>query len=1601
MNYPSLVRETADAATGAISGTSKRGECATVMRRATTFRGSVCRQQGVRRGDHMKPLFRTAPLAIAAGFLAFVFGIAPFGARGDDPPAPQTEPAAPRTPLQAEPPPNRPQMIVLPGPFRFPGQVDDDAPSRAPISIDRQTLREFQAATDALAKKKYPEAIRQLQKVLDEPEDSWFESGSRQGRFQSAKEQAADRIGQLPASVRESYENEYGQTARRMFEDATARGDRAGLEEVVRRFFHTQAGYEAAYQLANRLMDDSQLLAAEGHFERLRVSPGGRRFEPMLSLKDAYCCLQSGLASTASRILSELRAGAEGSSVKIAGRTVVIPDGDSKDLQWLATVIRPTPSVGQPANDWPMTGGNASRSAEGSAALPLGEPTWTQSVIRDAGFFGKNRFDHVESVLQTFERELGDHNGLTIPVAEPLVVGNTAIFRTLARLRAVDLRSGARLWDFLECDRIYHVLATAEHQSRIGNRLPINLEVNEPGADLRLFLSARSFRDRSYGSLSSDGRRVFALLDMGFLGLEEFRANPQQNELLGARNQNVLAAVDLTTGEIQWEIGGTRADRKNREHAGTFFLGSGLPLESALYCLGELDGEISLFKLDPATGKTEWAQRLAAPLGRLPHFPLRRLAGDNPSYASGLLVCPTSAGVVVAVDPSSRTLRWEYRYAINVAEGLPDPRLTWTDEPLYTANDEIARWLDPAPTIAEQSVLLTPRDSNELHCLNLIDGTPRWKSDRGTRLFIAAVLDGTVVIVGRSSVEALRLSDGRPVWAEPISISLPAGRGYQNGTLYHLPLASGELATIDLRRGRMITRSRLPAGVKPGNLVAADGTVVMQSSTTVQGFRPTAELERSLVAALAQHPDDPASLATRGELRLDRGQTAQGLDDLFRSLRQKPERHTEDLAIATVLESLRYDFTNNHKKASRIEAMIADPTQRFEFHRLMARGLEQTGDFMPALDHDLRLIDDDRLAKTLVSVGESTRIQPAAVVAPDLGELYRKAPAAQKPELRKRIDQWAGALAAAGKVDHLTRAVGSLRELPEDFRLRRSLAEALSPENDQAEIVRQLTHLRDSGDSAAAGYATARLARLMIDRGRAQEALPLLALLEEKYAQIACTNGKKGAELARDWRKEPALKTALNRLMPWPAGNLSVKRREEDRATHAVMTVPVDQRSGPYFRQWKFESRAHGGGHGPTLIAFDETGTERWRFELETVHPRTGHLGVGATMDPPVAIRVHGPLLEVAMHRQLAVLDGFDGHAPPKLLWSAPLYDPSWTLAQSRSEIGIAGLMTTDFVFSQVGSVLRCADAVSGSLVWERRNVSTSFLLQGDEDYVLAISRGELNDPSGLVLRTATGAEVLSGSFNIPAPVPSEWKGRRVMMTNGGPLHLSLTLMDVVPRTRPAWSKTYAMPSWTTPIDDEEFAVVNSKGTVRVLSFETGNRIVETEIDRGGSPSQVMVRRVGRRYLIISQGSAVRFPGFRGAPRGHSSGKIWAVDRDTGKTDWTINLPASQILVDTPADSPVLVFLRPPTRFESARSGEGVLSLVDARNGALLYDTAETTPPDRISVRLDRDARQVTVSTDKCVLTIAPANGAATVPASLKSPASPAPVQAPRPVSKP
>ena len=424
------------------------------------------------------------------------------------------------------------------------------------------------------------------------------------------------------------------------------------------------------------------------------------------------------------------------------------------------------------------------------------------------------------------------------------------------------------------------------------------------------------------------------------------------------------------------------------------------------------------------------------------------------------------------------------------------------------------------------------------------------------------------------------------------------------------------------------------------------------------------------------------------------------------------------------------------------------------------------------------------------------------------------------------------------------------------------------------------------------------------------------------------------------------------------------------------MAVPVDQRTGPFFRQWRFESRLHGGGQGPTLVAFDETGHRALAVRSGDGPIRTRAISAWArrwTRRLPFACTAR--CSKSPCTGGLPYSTDSTATRRRSCLWTGALYDPGWTLAQSRSEIGVAGLMTNDFVFYQVGSVLRCADAVTGNLVWERRNVPSSYCFRETRNTWSRWPAASRTIPPAWCCARPPVTEVLSGLFGVAGPLSNEWKGRRVLMTTSGPSHLSLSLLDLVQRGKARLEPQLPDAGLaTTPIDDEEFAVLDSRGVLHIHSFETGRRSSKRTIERPGSPSQVLVRRVGRRYLVISQGGAVRFPGFRDIPRGLPSGKIWAIDRDSGKTAWTASMPVPQ---DPRRNAGRFAGPRVPAAAGSLRIGpiqrRGSLCRSSMRGPAhCLYDTAETTPPERINVRLDRDARRVIVTTDKCVLTIAP-----------------------------
>ena len=96
------------------------------------------------------------------------------------------------------------------------------------------------------------------------------------------------------------------------------------------------------------------------------------------------------------------------------------------------------------------------------------------------------------------------------------------------------------------------------------------------------------------------------------------------------------------------------------------------------------------------------------------------------------MICPTAAGAVVAVDVSRRMLLWAYKYESDQTEDTMVTNMAMMQGRNFEFLQESIHpedcWADSVPVVSESEgrVLLTPNDSQELHCLDLLTGKLQW-----------------------------------------------------------------------------------------------------------------------------------------------------------------------------------------------------------------------------------------------------------------------------------------------------------------------------------------------------------------------------------------------------------------------------------------------------------------------------------------------------------------------------------------------------------------------------------------------------------------------------------------------------------------------------------------------------------------------------------------------------------------------------------------------------------------------------------------------------------------------------------------------------------
>ncbi|MFW5693021.1 MAG: PQQ-binding-like beta-propeller repeat protein, partial [Thermoguttaceae bacterium] len=1094
-----------------------------------------------------------------------------------------------------------------------------------------------------------------------------------------------------------------------------AEGDRQALARVSQDYFHTEAGAEAAYLLGASYWQAGQFFSAAACWQRLAESGDrARRFEPALSLQLAACWLAVGEPQRIPPRLAQLKSQYAGAPLDVAGQPEQWFDDTDDALSWLVDLLghEPTSIEAQ----WGVFRGRPSRNpvAQGGSpylvAEPLGEPE-KASLLRKA--------------VDRVREEYFGRRRAALPAMYPLVADDALVVRTATRLRAFHVESGELLWEAQPDDPLADLLASpgAENDGMLAELLPNDL-------------LHRLWQNLAYTATSSDGRFVYAVEGLslhGLIGPQRLVVNRDGSRRLDAgalENDNLLAAYDLATGKLCWEVGGP-AGSEGRALAGAYFLGPPLPLGAGLYCVAEVGDQTVLLVLDAATGALQWQRVLT--VREEPSLPQRviqvlgfsmpqvqqpaRATGASPSYADGILVCPIDDERIVALDLTSRSVIWLYEGQDDLeGETLAQRRMRLMQAQTQSPRPPTDRWVDPYVVIVDGYILLTPANGDKLVCLRLVDGMEQWTAPRGDGLYLGGVHEGVVVVVGRSSVRGFRLADGRPAWDDlPLPPgALPSGRGFLSGERLYIPLSTAEVLGVDVPAGRVASRSRSPEGIVPGNLVGLSDGVVSQSAAGLWRFDLIADRERQAARRIEENPDDAAAWAERGELLLCDGRIAEAVECLSKARQLEPAAQSQRQLARAVTDGLWADYPRFRPLAESLELDAMEAGQRASVLRAMGWGAQHAGDVATAFDRFLQLVEIDPAADVMESLSAAVRVRRDRWLAARLEELLDGATDEVRAQVEPRLASFSDEL----RVRYLPFQPPTI-----DVWLRTGAELAEEGEKLTAEL--RLRTALWLTQPEARPEAVARLAELLRREGRPRAAARLYAKLAGPLADAVVLEGRTGREVVAALAADDPARPEHVAAPLWPSDKLKAEAKTHDGRQSVVAHAPVRVR--PVDPRFDRPADIRVENVGQALYGYDELGRQTWELSLEDVQPRFGfrngyYLAEGAQL---------GDIVVVWLVSRVVALD-ISGEKP-RLLWehattdlgsNDPQYRHRMQLAQKRrmqqqqagGSVGESSplVVAHGYACFQRNEELVAVDLERGELLWARDDVAENVDLFGD-----------------------------------------------------------------------------------------------------------------------------------------------------------------------------------------------------------------------------------------------------------------------------------------------
>lgn len=1484
----------------------------------------------------------------------------------------------------------------------------DAIDQRAPSVREHQSL--LNSAQTRMEHGQYPEAVEILQSLLDQSAESVIQGND--GQYRSVRWLTHRRIFDLPDQAKQFYEKTYGPLAQKMLDEAYRNSDFSKIRKIAERYFHTQAGYEAANRIAAYHVDQGEFAVAANWYVRLEDTTARFVTDPLWKLKVGEVYRQAALND---RELSAPGSFTDKERQELQRR---LPNDSLEDVheQWdqYLRVFNP------PLADWLFPGGSARRNGMPKGTHPLLMSDWQQ---------GMTEHPQIRQQIAQLLEDLKIDQTPAIPMMQPVTIGKRVVMRTLEGLKAIDIETGELIWESREKYSPAMLLAgtstNRNHEIKLGNNMQIRLArgfagigwLNGSSSSFNANqhpLTSLLFRNGVHGTLSSDGQRVFviernAILSRMFPGHYYNSLNIASSDVYRRDwKSNRITAYDLETGRQVWHLGGTEMNEPiDPPLAGTFFFGPALTDKGELFVVGEKENALHVYCLESATGKVLWSQLLAYTDAPIERDLGRRWWASQPAFAEGVLVCPTNVGLLVGIDRQSHDILWVSRYTPK--KTTPQSRQQFQQRGggfvMSSVGTLKERWFATPPIIAGQTVIYAPLEEATLIGYRLSDGKELWRNTGLQQgLYPLGSYKTDLIVVNKEDLTGYDINTGEETWVVPFASfdshqgrqkQIPCGRGLIVGNQVMLPVGQKEIWYFDLEKKEFTSRSRVAdTRLRLGNLVMAQGKLISAGPDSIAMFQPRQVVEQKIIQRLQEDPQDAWALMKQAKIFALEQQHEAGLRELVKievktldgSLRSQYRRQMlECLSVLTREHPDRFE-----QQFEQIPNFIETDTDRQQYLRLYASRMTYRKNDAKAFEAYAELANyrGNALMDNSYDADASFSSRQDVWLNTQMKELWDNSSGEVTSLMIRTVNDAVQQAIDSNDLQQMLHVVQIYGFHPDIEPIYFRMVELATEQQDYATAQFALNTMARQDDESIIATSIAKRAELLHRYGLHSDALFYLNTLKEKPTDLVLLDGLTVGEWLQEKQQEKWSRSTPEN----PSGNSWVNEEFEvirigsSNGSRQNGTVNISESNLPFYREHRFLFSPRNNRLDIIRLQDDQL---IWSIPLQQMAKSA------ATSVLP--IRIEGHLLTL-FHKGMIQCYSMPDQ---RLVWSRPITDQAtnrYTIQatpqrlsglhkasfaasrlrvnNSRRKFGPLALSTSHTLCFFSKQELIAVDPLNGEVRWVRRGIPAGTVVYGDEQYLCLLTP---NSSETKILSTADGRLIESGKLSsLISQAVAVFKHQIITVKKNQSSILGLTsntmkisAIDFISHES-VWEFGIGTNDYVGRLDENSLIILKADGTVQLLALSDGELLLEGNIEMVKGLREISVFCDAQQLFLVLNTSTHQ-TSYLNILNQRVNGYLVAINRKTGEQMWRHATKGLNLILQELNQIPVLLLAaRKPERIHKLTINMFRILVIDKQTGKSVFEKSLTTQqaPNQLSWSLAK--KQVRMISYNSIYTLRP-----------------------------